>query len=531
MKRDQNIINNFYKNNYLPFFIMSPPNFIDKDWVIKCSNNHTICILNPLFISEKKIFDFCNILESEDIIYGLRLPISRISILNKIIEHDIKKIKYIFLIDNVDKENINYKQYSQIINKLQQREVKIFYEVTDINILDNIINLGIDGFVACGNEGSGLVSKLSSFILVNYLLSNFNLPVIGYGGVGYITITGFIASGCIGVILDSILYQSIDYPGNSFIRKILKNFDATQIIEISKNFNRRLKFFTKNKITLDKINNSVDVISLIKSDSDIINNIYDFNDDYNENKILFFGNDIILSNEFENVSISEIIKKIYLRVKKFIDNPGKNNHFLENSPLANKLGVKYPVIQGSMANISDTSQFIKIISNNNIFPVVALGSLPPEKVGNILKEVEANIGNNPYGVGIVGLKINQKTYEKQLEIINQYKSQYIIIGAGSVNLAKELQDKKFTVFLHTPYLAHFIQALKNDVSGLILEGNESGGHIGSLSSLILWEQILFYLLNTNESCKINKTLIFAGGIFNEISTAFISGMIFDLNEH
>ena len=63
------------------------------------------------------------------------------------------------------------------------------------------------------------------------------------------------------------------------------------------------------------------------------------------------------------------------------------------------LGMKYPIIQGAMANIA-TGEFAAACSNAGAFGIVAVGGLPPEKFEEEIIKCK-KLTDRPFGVNIM----------------------------------------------------------------------------------------------------------------------------------
>ena len=100
------------------------------------------------------------------------------------------------------------------------------------------------------------------------------------------------------------------------------------------------------------------------------------------------------------------------------------------------------------------------------------------------------------------MEIMKERREDHISLLQKNKTPICLIAAGTVQLALSVKNKGFTIFLHTPALSLFKDAIKNDIDYLILEGSECGGHIGMQTSFTLWERILQYLTKARD--EINK---------------------------
>ncbi len=192
------------------------------------------------------------------------------------------------------------------------------------------------------------------------------------------------------------------------------------------------------------------------------------------------------------------------------------------SPAARALGTRYPFIQGAMTWISDIPEFARAVCEAGGLPSVALGvksRMALEKDLDRLKEV---MGGCPYAVNFVALPENPHL-EQQLAWLERNRPPFAVIAAGEPSYAARLQEKG----IQTIYLASneglIRMALEAGVRFVILEGNESGGHVGEHSTLTL-AQVALELRRKEPGLFRDHYLVLAGGIFNR-ETAFRAFML------
>lgn len=163
------------------------------------------------------------------------------------------------------------------------------------------------------------------------------------------------------------------------------------------------------------------------------------------------------------------------------------------------LGIKYPIIQGGMARISD-GKFAASVSETGALGVIGSGSMTVEELKKEIR-ICKSLTNKPFGVNLLLLNSH---VEEMAEIIIREKVPIVTTGAG--NPAKYIEAwhgagiKIFPVVAN-PTLA--IRMEKYGVDGVIVEGNEAGGHIGDMTSMTLIPQ-------TKD--RVNIPIIAAGGI-------------------
>ncbi|TFH31119.1 MAG: hypothetical protein E4G98_00705, partial [Promethearchaeota archaeon] len=237
--------------------------------------------------------------------------------------------------------------------------------------------------------------------------------------------------------------------------------------------------------------------------------------------IIFAAN---IAQKFAN--ISGFIRGMKQIISSQIKNTQAKWPFQENSPLAQNLNIRYPIVQGAMANITESLEFALMVADHGALPTFALGGLMGPEADQLLQQVASSeLRDRPYMAGIIGLEVIKARRDVQLQSIQTHGVPFTLIAAGSTNLAKHVLTQGQRVFFHTPALSIFQDAMNNHIEFLILEGSECGGHIGMLSSWILWENVLEYLDSIRVSIHSKVNVIFAGGIMNAMSSAMLATML------
>jgi enoyl-[acyl-carrier protein] reductase II len=168
--------------------------------------------------------------------------------------------------------------------------------------------------------------------------------------------------------------------------------------------------------------------------------------------------------------------------------------------LLNKLlNIKYPIIQGAMANIAD-AYFASCISNAGGLGIIATGSMTPDIVREEIKKCK-QLTDKPFGVNLM---LMNPHCDEIVKIICEEKVAVVTTGAGNpgayIPLFKESNIKVFPV-VSSVALAKRMERL--GVDGIIGEGGESGGHVGEISTMALVPAIVD---------AVNIPVIAAGGI-------------------
>lgn len=150
------------------------------------------------------------------------------------------------------------------------------------------------------------------------------------------------------------------------------------------------------------------------------------------------------------------------------------------------LNIKYPVIQGAMARISE-AELASSVSNAGGLGIIASGGLTKDELRIQIKKCKS-LTSKPFGVNIM-LKNSNKDELAQLLI--EEHVEVVTTGAGSPE--PYIQMWKAAGIKVLPVVASVKHAKKMEVlgvDGIIAEGSEAGGHIGTTTTMCLIPQIV-----------------------------------------
>lgn len=169
-----------------------------------------------------------------------------------------------------------------------------------------------------------------------------------------------------------------------------------------------------------------------------------------------------------------------------------------NSTFSNMVGIKYPIIQGAMAWIADSS-LAAAVSNAGGLGIIT-GNAPLDWVRDEIRKAK-ELTDKPFGVNIMLLS---ETAEAVAKIACEEQVKVVTTGAG--NPGKYIDMWKKNGIKVMPVVASVALAKRMERAGVdavIAEGCESGGHIGELTTMALVPQVVD---------AVNIPVIAAGGI-------------------
>ncbi|MDR2713321.1 MAG: SDR family NAD(P)-dependent oxidoreductase [Clostridiales bacterium] len=389
----------------------------------------------------------------------------------------------------------------------KRTKAEIIWQVKTAFEAEEALAAGAKTLIIKGAEGAGFCGEESSFILFQKVLPaclEQGTAVLVQGGIGVHGAAAYLALGAAGVVLDS---QVALFPecGLAQDRKTaLGKLSGTEIRSCG-GYRYHVPFGANEP---GELSDPAELLGRLAT---------------GESEILPLGQDIVLAGDLasEYKRLKQLVRALERAASTHLKQARIRDTFAADGETAQSLGTGYPLVQGPMARISDMPGFLRSVAQGGALPILAMSMEVGETAEKMLAETAAAMGDKPWGVGILGFAFPQ-TLEEQTKLIIEAKPQFILIAGGRPGQGAVFEQAGIKVLLHAPSTGLLDMFLNEGSAAFIFEGRESGGHVGPLFSSVLWEKQINALLKMENIT--NLTAIFAGGIHDALSAAFVRVM-------
>ncbi|MGP4007874.1 SDR family NAD(P)-dependent oxidoreductase [Streptomyces sp. 4N124] len=387
--------------------------------------------------------------------------------------------------------------------------VRVLAEVTDLEQAREAMRAGAHGLIARGSESSGRTGELSTFVLLQQLLSGVGLPVWACGGIGPRTAAAAVVGGAAGVVLDSQLALLAESELPEPAAAALRSMDGSETVVVG-----------GHRVLRRRGPDAPDM-----PDDDTVADLLGAQD--LRRQVLPVGQDGFLAARFAERwgDAGQVVRALADAVREAVRDDTAVRALRDGSPMGRALGTRLPVAQGPMTRVSDRARFAAAVAGDGALPFIALALANGEQTRAMLEETREAVTGRPWGVGVLGFA-PEETRNAQLEIVRELRPTHAIIAGGRPSQAEALEREGISTFLHVPSPGLLRQFLQAGARRFVFEGSECGGHVGPRASFPLWEAQLAviedHLADTEDGSDIE--VFFAGGVHDERSAAMVAAL-------
>ncbi len=176
------------------------------------------------------------------------------------------------------------------------------------------------------------------------------------------------------------------------------------------------------------------------------------------------------------------------------------------------LGIKYPFIQGGMANIA-TSRLASAVSNAGGLGIIAAGGMDADTLRENIRQCR-DLTDKPFGVNLM---LMHPQIDDLARVVVEENVKYVTTGAGMPS--KYMDEWKRSGMKVMPVTSSVMMAKRLQDLGadmIIAEGCESGGHVGEMTTMAIVPQMVR---------GVDIPVIAAGGVASgrQLAAAFALG--------
>jgi acyl transferase domain-containing protein/NAD(P)H-dependent flavin oxidoreductase YrpB (nitropropane dioxygenase family)/NADP-dependent 3-hydroxy acid dehydrogenase YdfG len=415
-----------------------------------------------------------------------------------------------------------------LIADLRHTGVKVLAEIKTPRWPDRPLDKIVDGLVLKGNETGGFVGEDSSFILLQKWRKQTDLALYVRGGLTPQVAAACSAVGVAGGVLDSqvLLLEELRLP--EALRSLLGNLAGNETVAVGDG--EHGEYFrvlvrpghtgARAFVTDGEGRGFGFLQQLVRGKVDWTGH---------RDALLPIGQDICFAGPWRQQygRMSDVFRAIDTAVEKSLPQAVDAKPLYERAPLAEALGVRFPLVQGPMTRVSDRAEFALAVAEGGALPMVAFALLKGPALEKLLTETTRLLGERAWGIGLLGFA-PQALLDEQLAIATAFHPDYAIIAGGRPDQAVRLEAAGIPTFLHVPSANLIPLFLQEGARRFIFEGRECGGHIGPLSSFVLWSTMVDRLLAELADGKVPGSeiqLLFAGGIHDAVSSAMVQVLV------
>lgn len=149
------------------------------------------------------------------------------------------------------------------------------------------------------------------------------------------------------------------------------------------------------------------------------------------------------------------------------------------------LGIKYPILQGAMAQIS-RHQLVAAVSNAGGLGILASGGMTADDVRAEIRATK-ELTDKPFAVNLMLMMDN---VAEIVEVLIEEGVKVVTTGAGTPKpYLPRLKEAGVKVLPVIPSAKVAVKMQELGVDAVIAEGTEAGGHIGEVTTMALTRQV------------------------------------------
>ncbi len=219
---------------------------------------------------------------------------------------------------------------------------------------------GFDGLILSGHESGGWCGPESSFVLLQGVLAETDLPVWVRGGIGPSVAAGCLAAGAAGVVLDGALLLSRESPLSPQRREQVSRCDGSESVVVVPLSGASLRVFaTPGSEALDRLK------AAANQDGPTWNQAVFRDVGWADGQCAPAGQDAAFAGRLSRrfVTTGGIVQAVERAIAEGLTGAQAARPLAEGSPLAVDHGTRYPILHGPMTRVSDVAACAQAVAH------------------------------------------------------------------------------------------------------------------------------------------------------------------------
>jgi acyl transferase domain-containing protein/NAD(P)H-dependent flavin oxidoreductase YrpB (nitropropane dioxygenase family) len=382
----------------------------------------------------------------------------------------------------------------------------LLVEVHDLGEARAATSAGAHGLIVKGHEAGGRVGEETTFVLLQRVLAEARVPVWAQGGIGLHTAAACFAAGARGVVLDSQLALLEDAATPQPLRRALAAMDGSETVVCG---GYRL-YARPNAAAASPDDGPELVVARLGADDPA-------------HHLVTLGQDAAFARPFADryATVERVVGAMRNSVDGALRQARSLRPLARRTPLAEDLGVEFPIAQGPMTRVSDRAAFAVAVADAGGLPFLAVSLMRGDELRSLLDETRTRLAGRTWGVGILGF-LPAEVREEQLALLREARPPVVLIAGGRPSQSAPLEEAGIKTFLHVPSPGLLELFLRDGARRFVFEGRECGGHVGPRSSFTLWESAVEVLLAREKLSDVS--VLFAGGVHDALSARMVAAL-------
>jgi NAD(P)H-dependent flavin oxidoreductase YrpB (nitropropane dioxygenase family) len=279
--------------------------------------------------------------------------------------------------------------WTELLDTLRSRGVRVLVEVSTAEPLAATLAAHVDGVLVKGNEAGGLVGEDASFILLQKWLQHSRLPLYLRGGLTPHVAAACAAVGVAGGVLESqlLLLDELRLPAP--LRTLIGNLAGSETVAVGDG--ERGEYFRilvrPGHVAARQFVTEADGLQRDALRARALGRL-GWGDP--TQGLLPIGQEVAFAAPWRKRygHLGAILEAIRHAVTGHVRVAAAHPPLASGAPLAQALGLTYPIVQGPMTRVSDTAEFALAVAAGGGLPMIAFAMLKGRPLEALLEQTE-----------------------------------------------------------------------------------------------------------------------------------------------